>query len=63
MYAIAKSLSYKNIEREQLVGCFNAENILFSTSMIQWFMEQEFRVFDVKKVVKFSRRKPFETFT
>lgn len=63
MKKIAEEMSLGKIQREQLVGCFDATDILFSTSMLSWYLKHGIRIFDIKKVIQFTRKQPFKSFT
>lgn len=63
MKRVAEQAGVGKIEREQLVGCFETNNTLFSTSMLQWYLEHNIRVYNITKIVQFTRRQPFKDFT
>lgn len=63
MKNVAESLGQGNVKREQLVGCFSGEDMLLSTSMVQWLMNHNVTIYDVKQFIQFSRKQPFKKFT
>lgn len=63
MMEIANSLGVNSIEIEQLVGGLEEANILFSSSMVQWLSQHNVRIYDVKELIHFSRKQPFQKFT
>lgn len=63
MKRIALEMGQGTIARTQLVSCFEAKNILLSTSMLEWFLDHGIIVYDIQKVVQFTRKAPFSEFT
>ena len=62
MQTVAKSIGIDKLERTQLISGFEATDVLFSTSMLQWVINHGFRVYNVRKIIQFSLSRPFAKF-